>query len=114
MPYFSSAEVPAKLDELELTLIKISKLKKFDFEKISNNKQEETEHPRKYNSKYSSQFYWLLLRQFRTDLRNPIATKVLLMQTIVIGAFLGLIFLQLANNQVGVQNKIGVLCLIAL
>lgn len=80
-----------------------------EIEKISNNKQEETEHPRKYNSKYSSQFYWLLLRQFRTDLRNPIATKVLLMQTIVIGAFLGLIFLQLANNQVGVQNKIGVL-----
>lgn len=37
------------------------------------------------------------------------ATRVLAGQTVVIGSFIGLIFLQLTMNQVGVQNKIGVL-----
>ena len=37
----------------------------------------------RYNSSFFSQFYWLFWRQIRSDLRNPIATHVLLAQSVV-------------------------------
>nr|QNH67904.1 ATP-binding cassette transporter subfamily G-like protein 5 [Brachionus rotundiformis] len=66
----------------------------------------------KYNSTYSSQFGWLLWRQLKMDLRNPLATKVVAMQTIIVAVFLGLIFLRLEKNEIGVQNRTGALFII--
>jgi len=42
-------------------------------------------------------------------MRNPLATKILLAESIVIALFIALIFLQLENNEKGVQNRLGVL-----
>lgn len=37
----------------------------------------------KYNSSFLSQFKWLFWRQIKMDLRNPLSTKVVALQTIV-------------------------------
>ncbi|CAF0727424.1 unnamed protein product [Brachionus calyciflorus] len=66
----------------------------------------------KYNTGYRSQFGWLLWRQIKLDLKNPLATKVVLIQTIVVSVFLGLIFLRLEKNEIGVQNRTGSLFII--
>nr|APD26533.1 ATP-binding cassette transporter subfamily G-like 5 protein [Brachionus koreanus] len=63
----------------------------------------------KYNSSFSSQFGWLLWRQMKMDLKNPLATKVVALQTIIVAFFLGLIFLRLEENEIGVQNRTGAL-----
>lgn len=63
----------------------------------------------KYNASYTTMIRWLFWRTFITDMRNPLATKVLLAQSIVISLFIGLIFLQLEKNEKGVQNRLGVL-----
>lgn len=63
----------------------------------------------KYNASYFNQVKSLLRRTFVTDLRNPLATRVLLAQSIVISLFIGLIFLQLEEDERGVQNRLGVI-----
>nr|QUF59466.1 ATP-binding cassette transporter Abcg-like1-2 [Brachionus angularis] len=68
--------------------------------------------PPEYNTGYLSQFYWLLWRQLKLDIRNPASTKVVLAQSIFIAVFLGLIFLRLDNNENGVQNRQGVIFII--
>lgn len=55
------------------------------------------------------QFRWLLWRNFLNDIRTPIATKVLAGQTIFIGLFFGLIYLQLKVDETGVTNTNGLL-----
>lgn len=63
----------------------------------------------KYNASYFTQIKSLFRRTFITDLRNPLATRVLLAQSIVISLFIGLIFLQLDEDERGVQNRLGVI-----
>lgn len=43
------------------------------------------------------------------DFRSPLATRILGVQALIISVFIGLIFLRLANNEKGVQNRLGVL-----
>ncbi|CAF0914230.1 unnamed protein product [Brachionus calyciflorus] len=65
-----------------------------------------------YNTGYYSQFGWLLWRQLKLDIRNPYASKITVIQVIIIAVFLGLVFLRLENNEFGVQNKSGALFII--
>ncbi len=62
----------------------------------------------KYSSSLLSQIRWLLWRQMRVDRRDPAATKILALQSVFISVFIGLIFLQLDQNEIGVQNRLGV------
>nr|QUF59465.1 ATP-binding cassette transporter Abcg-like1-1 [Brachionus angularis] len=82
-----------------------------DIYSVENNPIEfqDNQIPPKYNTGILSQLYWLLWRQHKVDMRNPLATKVLILQTLVISIFLGLIFLRLDENEIGVQNRQGVL-----
>nr|QNH67971.1 ATP-binding cassette transporter subfamily G-like protein 5 [Brachionus plicatilis] len=66
----------------------------------------------KYNSSYPSQLGWLLWRQLKMDFKNPLATKVVALQTIIVAIFLGLIFLRLEENEIGVQNRTGALFIV--
>lgn len=45
---------------------------------------EEDDDAPKYNSTYSSQLGWLLWRQIKMDLKNPLATKIVALQIIVV------------------------------
>ncbi|CAF1035336.1 unnamed protein product, partial [Brachionus calyciflorus] len=65
-----------------------------------------------YNTGYYSQFGWLLWRQLKLDIKNPYATKITVIQAIIVALFLGLVFLRLENNEFGVQNKSGALFII--
>nr|UOU03352.1 ATP-binding cassette subfamily G-like 1 [Brachionus rubens] len=66
----------------------------------------------KYNTGFLSQFGWLLWRQLKLDVKNPLATKVVIIQSIFVALFLGLIFLRLENNEKGVQNRTGALFIV--
>jgi ATP-binding cassette, subfamily G (WHITE), eye pigment precursor transporter len=52
---------------------------------------------------------WLLWRNVLNDMRTPIASKILFIQTLVIGLFFGLIYLQLANDENGAMDRNGCL-----
>eukprot|EP01066_Platyproteum_vivax_P018496 Platyproteum_vivax@DN7556_c0_g1_i3.p1 len=60
-----------------------------------------------YTANWLVQFTTLLYRAVLTTLRNPILTVVQLVQAIVLGVITGLIYLQLKNDQAGVQNRNG-------
>lgn len=62
----------------------------------------------KYSSSVFNQIRWLLWRQLRKDMRDPAASKILAFQSVFISVFIGLIFLQLDENEIGVQNRLGV------
>lgn len=115
MKHFNKNKIKKEIaDSYEQGPINAKALSEIDeIEKYAaNNPNKNEKKPRKYNASYLSQFYWLFGRQFKTDIRDPIATKVLLLQSCVIGTMLGLMFLQLENNQVGIQNKLGVLFIV--
>jgi len=51
----------------------------------------------------------LMKREFYQNFRNPMFFKVRIIQTIVFSTFVGILFFQIKNDQVGVQNKNGAL-----
>lgn len=67
------------------------------------------ENKKRYNASLAQQFRWLLWRNFISDMRTPISTKILVIQTLFIGIFFGLIYLQLDLDETGVGNTNGLL-----
>nr|QNH67908.1 ATP-binding cassette transporter subfamily G-like protein 9 [Brachionus rotundiformis] len=65
--------------------------------------------PSGYKSSYIEQFKWLIWRNFITDIRTPISSKILLIQVLFIGVFFGLIYLNLKLDEKGVLNTTGLL-----
>nr|QNH67906.1 ATP-binding cassette transporter subfamily G-like protein 7 [Brachionus rotundiformis] len=63
----------------------------------------------RYESSYFTQFIWLFWRQLLNTIREPLATRILIVQSIVIGLFLGFTYYQLGFDQAGIQNKNGLL-----
>lgn len=51
----------------------------------------------------------LVKREFLQNFRNPMFFKVRIFQTIVFSCFVGILFFQMKNDQIGVQNKNGAL-----
>ncbi|RNA33868.1 white isoform X1 [Brachionus plicatilis] len=64
---------------------------------------------KRYESSYFTQFVWLFWRQLLNTIREPLATRILIVQSIVIGLFLGFTYYQLGFDQAGIQNKNGLL-----
>ena len=64
-----------------------------------------------YRSSVLVQFWWLLWRCTLAVIRDPRTSYIAVFQTIFISVLFGLIFLQLANDQAGIQNKNGILFL---
>jgi hypothetical protein len=60
-----------------------------------------------YYAPFLVQFYWLLWRQFKSSLRESLATRVKLIQSIAIGLFLGFTYFQIKDDQSSVQDKNG-------
>ena len=65
-----------------------------------------------YKTGSLNQLKWLLWRSFLGSSRNPLETKISLIQTVVIAVLFGLIYLRLKVDQDGVQNINGVLFLL--
>lgn len=59
-------------------------------------------------------FIPILRREFIQNTRNPTVLKTRLLQSIIFGFFVGLLFFQLGDEQVDVQNKTGALFFIIL
>lgn len=59
-------------------------------------------------------FIPILRREFIQNTRNPSVLKTRLLQSIIFGIFVGLLFFQLGDEQVDVQNKTGALFFIIL
>ena len=45
-------------------------------------------------------------------IREPLATRIIILQSILIGLFLGFTYFQLKNDQASIQNKNGLLFMI--
>ena len=56
-----------------------------------------------------NQFTWLLWRQTINTIREPFATRILIIQAIAIGIFLGFTYFQQKFDQAGIQNINGLL-----
>ena len=54
-------------------------------------------------------FVWLFDRALRSNRRNLKAFGVRVVQTIVIGVFIGILFWQLDDDQVGINDRAGLL-----
>jgi len=65
-----------------------------------------------YRTNVLTQFRWLLWRSSLAQLRNPMASYVAVIQTVLISVIFGLIYLRLKYDQAGVQNMNGVLFLL--
>lgn len=52
---------------------------------------------------------WLLWRNALNDFRTPVASKILLIQTLVIGVFFGLIYLRLGSDENAAMDRNGLL-----
>jgi hypothetical protein len=65
-----------------------------------------------YTTTYFIQFLWLIWRQIKNTLREPLATRIIILQSILIGFFLGFTYFQLKTDQSSVQNKNGLLFMI--
>ena len=66
----------------------------------------------RYKASRLTQLKWLVWRAFLASYRNPTETKVHLIQSLLIGFLLGVIFIRLQLNQEGVQDIDGVLFLL--
>jgi len=64
-----------------------------------------------YRTNVLTQFRWLLWRSGLAQMRNPLASYVAIIQTVVISIIFGLIYLRLKYDQAGIQNMNGVLFL---
>nr|QNH67975.1 ATP-binding cassette transporter subfamily G-like protein 9 [Brachionus plicatilis] len=62
-----------------------------------------------FKSSYFEQFKWLIWRNFITDIRTPISSKILFIQVLFISIFFGLIYLKIELDEKGVQNTTGLL-----
>ena len=56
----------------------------------------------------------LFHREFLQNFRNPMFFKLRILQTVVFSAFVGILFFQTENDQIGVQNKNGALFFIVI
>nr|QNH67903.1 ATP-binding cassette transporter subfamily G-like protein 4 [Brachionus rotundiformis] len=65
-----------------------------------------------YKTSWFNQLKWLIWRSFLSTSRNPMETRILAIQTLFIALIFGLIYLQIEDNQEGVQNINGVLFLL--
>lgn len=65
-----------------------------------------------YKTNSLVQLYWLVWRSFISSARNPMETRIMIVQTIFIAVLFGLIFLRQELDQNGVQNINGVLFLL--
>lgn len=74
--------------------------------------EEAISHSSRYEASWLQQFKAVFVRSFRTVLREPMVTRVRVIQTIVIAVVLGLIYLQLDVTQTGVMDINGVLFLL--
>lgn len=92
-----------KWSQNPLNAAMLENIKVVETESVRDNSKKRYE----YTASFPVQLRWLFWRTAISDLRNPQATKVLLLQTIIISIFIGLIFLQLSEDEVGVQNRIG-------
>jgi len=59
-----------------------------------------------------NQLKWLMWRDGLSSIRNPLETKILISQTVVIALMFGLIYLNLKVDQEGIQNINGVIFLL--
>lgn len=59
-------------------------------------------------------FFPLFHREFLQNFRNPLFFKLRILQTVVFSAFVGILFFQTENDQIGVQNKNGALFFIVI
>ena len=66
----------------------------------------------RYVASYLKQFIWLLWRQMLNTKREPVATRIMFVQSIILGLFLGFTYFQLSNDQISIQNKNGLCFLI--
>lgn len=66
----------------------------------------------RYNSSYFTQFTWLIWRQLLNTMRDPMASRIMFIQSIVMGVFLGFTYFQQKNDQESIQNKNGLCFLI--
>nr|UOU03357.1 ATP-binding cassette subfamily G-like 6-2 [Brachionus rubens] len=75
-----------------------------------NSEEDDDEYfAKEYKSSVFDQFKWLLWRNFITDIRTPISSKILTIQVLFIGVFFGLIYLDLKLDEKGVRNTTGAL-----
>lgn len=102
-------KVKSITDNFESDPIYLQMLDKIEQTEREVSNEKEQNGPKKYDSSYFTQFKQLFARQIKTDIRNPLSTKILAFQSITISVFVGLIFLQLDNDEKGVQNRLGVL-----
>lgn len=65
-----------------------------------------------YKTNSFTQLTWLVWRSFTSSSRNPMETRIMIIQTLFIAIMFGLIFLQIELDQIGVQNINGVLFLL--
>nr|UOU03358.1 ATP-binding cassette subfamily G-like 7 [Brachionus rubens] len=87
-------------------------LKQIDeqYRKLDNPYMTRTSYPvKRYESTYFTQFVWLFWRQLLSTLREPLATRILIVQSIVFGLFLGFTYYQITFDQAGIQNINGLL-----
>jgi ATP-binding cassette, subfamily G (WHITE), eye pigment precursor transporter len=65
-----------------------------------------------YKASIVNQLHWVIWRNVRSLLRNPMALRVQLAQSVFIGLIFGMIYYQVALNQTGIQNINGVMFLL--
>ena len=71
------------------------------------------ENPKKYEVNWFKQMYLIMLRAFVNELRNPLDVKMKIIQTIVFAAIVMILWNDVSDDTVGIQDRHGALFMLA-